>query len=205
MIIYHIFESQSIENKENIRMLKCFSVAFMICILSFNWYGYDLLVKILETHYDEQLETAFDNNNYDASQIVELDSKVVLPYVADMNNFERVDGEVMIDGVHYKFIERKYENGRVIYRCIPNTEKTRLYSARSTFYQLMNEIQDSSNHTKHPANPLTAKKTMSEYVLLQSTELNYSVCELFNRGYFILKPNTTNPSFGIHSPPPDIV
>ncbi len=110
-------------------MLKCLSVAFMICILSFNWYGYDLLVKILEIHYDEQLEIALDNNNYDASQIVELDSKVILPYVADMTSFERVNGELTIDGVHYKFIERKYENGRVIYRCIPNTEKTRLYSA----------------------------------------------------------------------------
>jgi hypothetical protein len=186
-------------------MLKCLSVAFMIGILSFNWYGYDLLVKILETHYDEQLEIALDNNNYDASQIIELDSKVVLPYVADMSNFERVDGEVTIDGVHYKFIERKYENGRVIYRCIPNTEKTRLYSARSTFYQLMNEIQDSSNDSKQPANPVTAKKTLSEYELLVSAELNYGVCELFNCGYYSLKPNTTNPSFGIHSPPPEFV
>ena len=177
----------------------------MIGILSFNWYGYDLLVKILETHYDEQLEIALDNNNYDASQIIELDSKVVLPYVADMSNFERVDGEVTIDGVHYKFIERKYENGRVIYRCIPNTEKTRLYSARSTFYQLMNEIQDSSNDSKQPANPVTAKKTLSEYELLVSAELNYGVCELFNCGYYSLKPNTTNPSFGIHSPPPEFV
>ena len=186
-------------------MLKCLSVAFMICILSFNWYGYDLLVKILEIHYDEQLEIALDNNNYDASQIVELDSKVILPYVADMTSFERVNGELTIDGVHYKFIERKYENGRVIYRCIPNTEKTTLYSARSTFYELMNEIQDSSNHSKHPAKPLTAKKTLSEYELLESCELNYSVCELFNLGFYSLKPNTTKPSFGIHSPPPEFV
>jgi len=186
-------------------MLKCLAVAFMICVLSFNWYGYDLLVKILETHYDEQLEIALDNNNYDTSQIVELDSKVVLPYVADMSNFERVDGEVMIDGVHYKFVERKYENGRIIYRCIPNTEKIRLYNARSAFYQLMNEIQDSSNNSKHPVNPLTAKKTLSEYELLQSAELNYSVCELFTGVYFTNSPNTINPSSGINSPPPEYV
>jgi hypothetical protein len=186
-------------------MLKCLSVVLMICILSFNWYGYDLLVKILETHYDEQLEIALNNNNYDASQIVELDSKVILPYVADMTSFERVNGEVTIDGVHYKFIERKYENGRVIYRCIPNTEKTRLYSARSTFYELMNEIQDSSNHSKHPAKPLTAKKTLSEYELLESGKLSYGVCDLFNLGYYSLKPNATKPSFGIHSPPPEFV
>jgi hypothetical protein len=186
-------------------MLKCLSVVLLICILSFNWYGYDLLVKILETHYDDQLEIAINNNHYDSTQIIELDSKVVLPYVADMNNFERVDGEVVIDGVHYKFIERKYENGRIIYRCIPNTEKIRLYNARSTFYQLMNEIQDSSNNSKHPANPLTAKKTLSEYEILKSAELTYSVYEIFIGGYFTNCPNTLNLSLGISSPPPEHV
>lgn len=186
-------------------MLKCLAVAFMICVLSFNWYGYDLLVKILETHYDEQLEIALDDKNYDTSQIIELDSKVVLPYVADMSNFERVDGEVIIDGIHYKFVERKYENGRIIYHCIPNIEKIRLYNARSAFYQLMNEIQDTANHSKQPANPFSAKKTLSEYELLQSAELNYSVCELFCGGYFTSTPNTTNTSSGINLPPPEYV
>ncbi len=186
-------------------MLKCLTVALLICVLSFNWYGYDILVKILETHYDEQLEIALDNKNYDASQIIELDSKIVLPYVADMSSFERVDGEVIIDGVHYKFVERKYENGRVIYRCIPNTEKIKLYSARSAFYQLMNEIQETSNQTKHPANPFSAKKTLSDYELLQYTKLSYSICELFSPGSFTITPNISNISLGINSPPPEYV
>ncbi|MFA6945313.1 MAG: hypothetical protein WC220_05360 [Pedobacter sp.] len=186
-------------------MLRSLAVALIISVLSFNWYGYDLLVKILETHYDEQLEIALDNNDYDTSQIIELDSKVVLPYIADMTDFERVDGEVMIDGVYYKFIERKYENGRIIYRCIPNTNKIKLHHARSIFYQLMNEIQDTPNHQKHPANPVTAKKTLSDYELQQASGLTFSIHELFAGGYIICSTNTTNPSLGINSPPPEYV
>lgn len=186
-------------------MLKGLAVTFMICILSFNWYGYDLLVKILESHYDTQLEIALDNHNYEASEIIELDAKVILPYVADMSNFERVDGEVMINGVYYKFIERKYENGRIIYRCIPNANKIKLHHARSTFYQLMNEIQDTSNRDKQPFNPVSVKKTLSDYDLQNVSVPNFSLLELLKSRYNSYSPNTTDPYFGINSPPPEHV
>lgn len=186
-------------------MFRILTVAFMICILSFNWYGYDLLVKVLELRYDEQLETALNNNDYDVNQLIELDSKIILPYVADWKDFERVDGEVMIDGVYYKFVERKYENGRIIYRCIPNKNKIKLHHARSTFYQLMNEIQDTPDHHKSPANPITAKKTITDYYLLQISGLTYTIQDLFNTGYFFYCPYTSDPDHGISSPPPEYV
>jgi len=186
-------------------MLKGLAATFMIFILSFNWYGYDLLVKILEVHYDEQLEIALDNHNYESSQIIEIDSKVILPYVADMSNFERVDGEVMIDGVYYKFIERKYENGRIIYRCVPNTNKIKLHHARSTFYQLMNEIQDSAKPNKQPSSPSSAKKTISDYEAHPMVDLNFSILERFAARYTNSTPATHKPTFGINCPPPEFV
>jgi hypothetical protein len=186
-------------------MFKILAVVFMISVLSFNWYGYDLLVKVLEIQYDEELELALDNNDYDTSQIIELDSKVILPYVADWKDFERVDGEVMIDGVYYKFVERKYENGRIIYRCIPNTNKIKLHHARSTFYQLMNEIQDSPVHQKNQKGPLAAKKTITDYDLIKGPKLTFSIQELFNTGYFFHSLTTTDPGYGISSPPPEYV
>lgn len=186
-------------------MLRIPAVIFMISILSFNWYGYDLLIKILENNYDGQLEIALDNKDYDTSQLIELDSKVILPYVADWKNFERVDGEVLIDGIYYKFVERKYENGRVIYRCIPNKNKIKLHHARSTFYQLMNEMQDSPDTHKKSGNHLTAKKTISDYYLNQSSKPENSVQERLNSGQFSFCPNTTETNFGINSPPPEQV
>ncbi len=186
-------------------MLRIPAVIFLISILSFNWYGYDLLVKILENKYDEQLETALDNRDYDPSQLIELDAKVILPYVADWKDFERVDGEVMIDGIYYKFVERKYENGRIIYRCIPNKNKIKLHHARSTFYQLMNEMQDSPDTQKKSGNHVFAKKTISDYYLNQSSKPGDSPQELFKSGYLSYSPETTELNFGINSPPPEQV
>lgn len=184
-------------------MLRIPAVIFLISILSFNWYGYDLLVKILENQYDEQLETALDNRDYDPSQLIELDAKVILPYVADWKDFERVDGEVMIDGIYYKFVERKYENGRIIYRCIPNKNKIKLHHARSTFYQLMNEMQDSPDTQKKSGNHVFAKKTISDYYLNQSSQPGDSPQELFKSGYLSYSPETTELNFGINSPLPN--
>lgn len=186
-------------------MLKSLAAILLISVLSFNWYGFDLLVKILENRYDQQLELAFDNNTYDTSQIIELDSKMVLPYVADWNDFERVDGEVLIEGVYYKFVERKYENGRIIYRCIPNVNKIKLHHARSTFFQLMNEMQATPTHQKHASNSFTVKKTITDYELQRSPELNCSIKELFAAELANVSFNPTDVFFSISSPPPEFV
>ncbi len=186
-------------------MLKSFAAIFLIGILSFNWYGFDLWVKIQENRYDEQLELAFDNNTYDTSQIIELDSKIVLPYVADWKDFERVDGEVLIEGVYYKFFERKYENGRIIYRCIPNTDKIKLHHSRSIFFELMNEMQAASNHQKPASGTLTVKKTISDYELQRSPGLNCSIKEFFPAELAYLAIKLTDVFFSVSSPPPEIV
>jgi len=186
-------------------MLKSLAALFLISVLSFNWYGFDLLVNVLENHYDQKLEKALDENDYDTSQIIELDAKIILPYVADMQDFERVDGEVMIDGVYYKFIERKYENGRVIYRCIPNTNKIKLHDARSTFIELMNEIQAAPENQKQTSNSLSLKKTITDYELQHYSKLTCSFHELFSSPRKTISITNTVAYFSISSPPPELV
>ena len=193
------------KNLNNKTMLKSFAAFFLISVLSFNWYGFDLLVNILEKRYDQELEKALDENDYDSSQIIELDSKVILPYVADMNNFERIDGEIMIDGVYYKFVERKYENGRIIYRCIPNTNKIKLHDARSTFIELMNEIQSAPENHKQTSNSLSVKKTISDYELQNYPRLTCSSHDLFSAERKIISITNTVAYFSISSPPPELV
>jgi hypothetical protein len=186
-------------------MLKSLAALFLISVLSFNWYGFDLLVNILEKQYDQELEEALDENDYDTSQSIEIDAKIILPYVADMQDFERIDGEVMIEGVYYKFIERKYENGRVIYRCIPNTNKINLYNARSTFMELMNEMQAAPENHKQTSNSLSVKKTISDYELQNHTTLTCSSHDLFSAVRKTISISYTVAYFSIISPPPELV
>lgn len=135
----------------------------LIAMLAFNWYGYELLVNHLQQRSDRQLEARLDAGEYDQQQLIELSVALDLPYTTDWENFERVDGDVVIDGIHYKYVERKYEQGRMIYKCIPNSDKARLQNARDAFFQLAYDMQRSSD-SKQPVNNAPAfKKALSDY------------------------------------------
>ena len=142
----------------------------LIAMLAFNWYGYELLMNYLQHRSDHQLEAKLDAGEYDQQQLIELSVALDLPYTTDWENFERVDGDVVIDGIHYKYVERKYEQGRMIYKCIPNSDKARLQNARDAFFQLAYDMQRSSE-SKQPANNAPAfKKIISDYEQLIATD-----------------------------------
>ena len=51
-----------------------------------------------------QLELQLDNKEYDASTLIEIKVPVSLPYQTDWKEFERVDGEIEFNGMHYKYV-----------------------------------------------------------------------------------------------------
>lgn len=91
-----------------------------------------------------QLELQIDNKDYDASSLIEIRVPVTLPYQTDWKEFERVDGEIAFNGMHYKYVERKLEAGEMIYKCIPDHHKKQLVNARENFFKLVNEMQSQS-------------------------------------------------------------
>ncbi|RXK60876.1 hypothetical protein ESA94_10480 [Lacibacter luteus] len=93
---------------------------------------------------DSRFEQKIDNNDYDASALIEVRAPVSLPYQTDWKEFERVSGEITINGMHYKYVERKLEGGEMIYKCIPDEGKARLLNARENFFKLVNDLQTQS-------------------------------------------------------------
>ena len=102
---------------------------------------------------DSRFEQKIDNNEYDASTLIEVRAPVSLPYQTDWKEFERVSGEISINGMHYKYVERKLEGGEMIYKCIPDEGKARLLNARENFFKLVNDLQTQSQEKsgKQPA------------------------------------------------------
>lgn len=110
----------------------------------------------MEQQQSNQLELQLDNKQYDETTLIEIRIPVSLPYQTNWKEFERVDGEVEFNGMYYKFVERKLENGEIIYKCIPNEGKALLVNARENFFKLVNDLQtqqssnkksESSNHS----------------------------------------------------------
>ena len=132
-------------------------------MLLFNWGGYELLVGCLQHYADRKLEAKLDIGDYDQTQLVELVVPFDLPYTTDWENFERLDGDVVIEGTHYKFVERQYKQGLITYKCIPNNNKSRLQNVRDVFFQFAYDVQHTSGNKAPLNNTTVAKKGISDY------------------------------------------
>ena len=67
------------------------------------------------------IEQRLDKNEYDEAALFEIKVSLSIPYLNDWVDFERVDGELEHQGIHYKYVKRKIENGFLIVKCIPKT------------------------------------------------------------------------------------
>ncbi len=136
----------------------------MLSLLFFNWYGYRILTSVMEGQADVKLEAKLDRNEYDESQLIELRVPINLPYHNDWKEFERYNGSIEINGVHYNYVKRKVEKGELVLLCLPNDEKQMVQSARDQFFKLVNDLQQPGANKKSDQSQSVAYKNLfSEY------------------------------------------
>lgn len=145
--------------------MKRIAAILLFSLLFFNWYGYRLISDIMVQKSEEEFLASLDNNEYDESQLIELRVPINLPYHNDWAGFERYDGEVEIDGVHYTYVKRKVEKGELVLLCLPNNKKQLLQTARDNFFKLVNDLQQDNAPGKKPegGNTIAYKGLFSEY------------------------------------------
>ncbi|MHA4808259.1 hypothetical protein ACX0G9_09125 [Flavitalea flava] len=129
--------------------MKKIAAILLIGILFFNWYGYRILTDYLQNRSDRQLEARLDGNTYDESQLFLI--KIPSTHLSYYNNsarFERVDGQIEVSGVQYKYVKRRLYNDSLELLCIPNHSSMQLLTARNTFFQLVNDLQQHNGQGK---------------------------------------------------------
>jgi len=105
----------------------------------------------MQQRADNKLEARLDVNDYNEASLIELKVPLDLPYQTDWTEFERYDGEVTVDGQHYKYVKRKVQDGMLLVKCIPNQTKHHIESARDQFFQLANDLQTDNGSKKTDA------------------------------------------------------
>jgi hypothetical protein len=141
--------------------VRIIAAILFISVLLFNSGGYRLVMDYVETHQNSQLEIQLDEKNYDETALIEIRVPVSLPYQTDWKEFERVDGEVEFNGMHYKFVERKLVGGEMIYKCLPNENKAQLVNARENFFKLVNDLQTQESSSSKKSTASHTVKTFS--------------------------------------------
>lgn len=106
--------------------LKKLSAILLILLFLFNFFGYRVLIVILQSHTEHRLESLIDNEEYKEDELIEIRLSVNMPYQLRFTQYEKFLGHVTIKGEHFFCIKRKLEGNSLIFQCIPNKAKTRL-------------------------------------------------------------------------------
>ncbi|OQP50771.1 hypothetical protein A4H97_02735 [Niastella yeongjuensis] len=141
--------------------MKRAAAILLLIIFLFNWFGYRLLSDYLQHRSDTQLEARLDQQQYNEASLIEIRVPLNMPYQSISSSFERYDGEIEFNGIHYKYVKRKVENGELVLLCLPNENRMRLQNARDEFFKLVNDLQHNSQNKNAPAGSI--KSPITEY------------------------------------------
>jgi hypothetical protein len=114
----------------------------MAILLLFNWFGYRVFICIIERNANIRLEADLDNEQYDESQLLSIKVPVTyLPYYNYSSTFVRVDGQIEIEGVQYKYVKRRIYNDSLEVLCLPNKAAMNLRNSANEFFRFANDLQ----------------------------------------------------------------
>ena len=113
--------------------------AFLLLLLfSFNWFAYRFVIDYAQFKNNLHMEKLFDGESYDEAQLIELKIAMNLPYQTSRPDYERVDGEIEIGGILYKYVKRKVANDTLYLMCLPNIKKMHLETAKNNMFTRAN-------------------------------------------------------------------
>jgi hypothetical protein len=138
----------------------------LLGILLFNWIGFRFFSSYMEQKANQQLETQLDDNKYDQAELISI--KIPANHVssyANSSQFERVDGQVEVNGIKYKYVKIRHFNDSLELLCIPNQLAMKLQNAKEDFFKLVNDLQHTGQNKKGDGHPGASKNFSVDYYL----------------------------------------
>ena len=146
----------------------------MLAVHLFNLAGYTLLFDYYMQQSDKQLTQQLDNNEYNDSELIEVQIAMHTPYLTSWSAYERIDGEVEMNGVFYSYVKRKIHNDTLYLLCLPNKNKTQLHSARIAYAGKVTDVPTNAKDTgafkKNPASAEYRQPATQFTIVLPSKE-----------------------------------
>lgn len=176
----------------------------MLAILLFNWCGYRLLTAFFEEKANTELETQLNNNNYDESELISFKiSAENFGYYINSKNFERVSGQVEINGIQYNYVKRRLFNDSLELLCIPNHTAIQLKAVKNNFFKLVNDLQYPGQGKKNTSHQDYSKSFSSDYYANNALFKINDQPSLKEEGSFYYSTIIISRSHNIPAQPPD--
>lgn len=169
----------------------------------FNAFGYRMVANYFDQKASEHLVRLIDENNYDELDLVSMKTPINLPYYSNNPKFERVDGEMEIDGVVYQYVERRVYNDSLEIRILPNQDRLHIKNAKESFDKLASDFdQKLTNKKPVPVNKAIEKPIIFDYF---DQKNNWSLVHIISRKTVIgprFEERLLSLCLPIQSPPP---
>lgn len=149
--------------------MKKLPAILLLTIHLFNFAGYSIIFQYFIHRSETRLVAKIDAGSYDRTKLTILKIPVRIQYHNDWGDYERVDGEIEIDGKHYRYVERKLSKDTIYLACLPDESKTNLSKAENEYAKKVNAIPAEKN-----SNDKSIKKSTlgSEY---NDCSINYAI------------------------------
>jgi len=132
-----------------------------LTLFLFNHIGYKCWFYYLQQKEQAFFEERLDKEEYNEKDLITFKVPLNIPYQVNQREFERVDGEITINGTIYKYVKRKIEDGELVLLCLPYYKKMKLVKASADFASHYNDLSPSG---KKENSPSPAKNmSLSEY------------------------------------------
>ena len=141
----------------------------MLALFLFNMGGYQLLFQYVIYRSDVAVSNQINNNQYRSTDLVDIKIPVHLN-IQDWTDYQPISGQIKDGGTCYNYAELKMTRDTLFLKCIQNTGKAKLISAKIIYTKQLNDIP-----TGKKAHNVPAKKanTLSDY-RLQVFNYHYS-------------------------------
>lgn len=145
--------------------MKKITAILFLGIMLFNGFGYRIVSNYFDQKAADKLVNLIEENNYNESELISIKTPINLPYYANNPKFERVDGEMVIDGIVYQYVQRRVYNDSVEIRVLPNQDRLHIKNAREDFYKLAADLEQKGPDKKSlPINKSNAKLISFDYI-----------------------------------------
>lgn len=128
--------------------MKQLAAILLLLLLTFNLAGYRLLFYYMQQQADSELSVSLDKATYNETDLITITLPLSLPYITDTKDFIRMDGEVSVNGIVYKYVKRKISHGQLVLLCLPDHHRTQLQSAKDNFFKCTNDLQQPATNKK---------------------------------------------------------
>jgi hypothetical protein len=174
--------------------MKKLAAILLLSIFTFNMVGYQFMFNLMANKSDAALELALDSQGYKDEDLICIKQPTNLPYYTDTKEFQRIDGEVEMNGVKYKYVKCRIYNGNLEMLCIPNKAKMQIEQSKNDYAKVAHDFQQDTNKKNSGSNNKSFQKSLSEFEELgQFIVVNFSTP--LQHSFFIFNTPVVNKHF----------